>query len=31
LSRWCDTTAVDDIDTASDDELFGVLDELRIP
>ncbi|SFQ99930.1 Acyl transferase domain-containing protein [Lentzea waywayandensis] len=31
LSRWSDTTAIDDIDSATDDELFGVLDELRIP
>ncbi|WP_460675396.1 SDR family NAD(P)-dependent oxidoreductase [Lentzea nigeriaca] len=30
LSQWSDTTVADDIDAASDDELFGVLDELRI-
>ncbi|MEQ0565331.1 SDR family NAD(P)-dependent oxidoreductase [Amycolatopsis sp. NEAU-NG30] len=34
LARWNDEPAAtpsDDIDAATDDELFGVLDELRIP
>ncbi|MEV6874187.1 type I polyketide synthase [Amycolatopsis sp. NPDC051128] len=32
LSRWSDEPGpADDIDAATDDELFGVLDELRTP